>query len=81
MGFGANVKPNGKALCKIYDAGNQGGKNKNTLGVTEETAEAQAVFILYGCWGMIHNGKFTENSTEYEMEDILKVADKFFHEF
>lgn len=68
-----------KPYAKFMMQGIREGKIKNTLGVTEETAEAQAVFILYGCWGMIYNGKFTKNSTEYGMEDVLKVTDQFFH--
>lgn len=68
-----------KPYARFMMQGIREGKIKNTLGITEENAEAQAVFILYGCWGMIYNGKFTENSTEYGMEDLLKITDKFFH--
>lgn len=68
-----------KPYARFMLQGIEEGKIKNVLGVTEETAEAQALFILYGCWGMIYNGKFVKESREYEIEDVLKVTDKLFH--
>lgn len=56
------------------------GKLANNFGVTEENVEALATFVLYGSWGMIYNGRFTEGGAQYDLSNILKITDKLFYE-
>lgn len=54
-------------------------KIKNNMGITEENAEAYAMFVLYGAWGMIYNGRFTGSDKQYEVNDILEIINKLFY--
>lgn len=68
-----------KPYARFMLQGIREGKISNGMEITEENAEAYALFILYGCWGMVYNGKFTGSGEEYELNDILKITDKLFH--
>lgn len=54
-------------------------KLSNHMGITEATAEAYALFVLYGCWGMIYNNQFTGGGRQYQLEDIWAITDRIFH--
>lgn len=74
--LGRMVKPYAKFMLQ----GIREGKLSNRMGITEENAEAYALFVLYGIWGVIYNGRFTGSSEEYEVEDVLEIINKFFYE-
>lgn len=73
--LGRMVKPYAKFILQ----GINEGKLSNSMGITEENAEACALFVLYGCWGMIYNSRFTGSGEQYELKDIFKITDKLFH--
>ena len=54
-------------------------KLSNELGITEENVEAIATFVAYGSWGIIYNGKFTNNQSQYDMKDVLAITNKLFY--
>lgn len=54
-------------------------KIKNNMEITEENAEAYAMFVLYGAWGMIYNDRFTGSGKQYEVNDIFEIINKLFY--
>ena len=66
------VKPYSKFLLQAYNEGHLSVRLK----ITEENAAIFATFILYGSWGIIYNGKFTDSGQNFTMEDVIAVTDK-----
>ncbi len=50
------------------------GKIPRGNGITEDNAEAFATFFLYGAWGMIYNGKYTEGKTKFTLNEVYEVV-------
>ncbi len=73
--IGRMVEPYSKFILQ----GISENKIQNHLGITEENAQAHAMFVLYGAWGMIYNGRFTGNGKQYEVNDILEIINKLFY--
>lgn len=69
------AKPHAKFILQ----GVREGKISNELGITEENAEAFSLYSLYGAWGMVYNGKFTEGSTNFDVKDVIEVLHKIFY--
>ena len=53
------------------------GRIDPSSGITQENAEAYATFFLYGAWGMIYNGTFTEGDTRFDLDDVYSVVGSF----
>lgn len=53
------------------------GRIDPSSGITQENAEAYATFFLYGAWGMIYNGTFTEGDTRFDLDDVYSVVGAF----
>ncbi len=68
-----------KPYSKFILQGIEEKKLSNNMGITEENAEAYAMFVLYGAWGMIYNGRFTGSDKQYEVNDILEIINKLFY--
>ena len=66
------VKPYSKFLLQAYNEGHL----STRLKITEENAAVFATFILYGSWGIIYNGQFTNSGQNFTMEDVIAVTDK-----
>lgn len=66
--------------AKLILQGINEGRIANRFGITEENAQMYATFILYGCWGAVYNGRFTENEKQYELEDVLEITDRIFRQ-
>ena len=54
-------------------------KIKNRLGVNEDSAEACALFVLYGLWGVMYNGRFAPECGQYSPEEAFGIAQELFH--
>lgn len=59
--------------------GVQEGCLSNDLGISAENAEQFALFTLYGAWGMIYNGRFTEAPHQYAPEDAEALVQRIYH--
>lgn len=68
-----------KSHAKYILQGVKEGALSKDLGITEENAEAYAVYSLYGAWGMAHNAEFTDNGTVFSVKDVVEITDKLFH--
>lgn len=73
--IGRMVEPYSKFILQ----GISENKIQNHLGITEENAQACAMFVLYGAWGMIYNARFTGGGKQYEVNDILEIINKLFY--
>lgn len=69
-----------KPYAELILQGIRENKLSNYMGITEENVEMYATFILYGCWGTVYNGRFTENDKQYELENVLEITDRIFHQ-
>ena len=54
-------------------------KIKNRLGVNEDSAEACALFVLYGLWGVMYNGRFAPECRQHSPEEAFGIAQELFH--
>lgn len=54
-------------------------KIKNRLGVNEDSAEACALFVLYGLWGVIYNGRFAPECRQHSPEEAFEIAQELFY--
>lgn len=68
-----------KPYSKFILQGIEEKKLSNNMGITEENVEAYAMFVLYGAWGMIYNGRFTGSDKQYEVNDILDIINQLFY--
>lgn len=68
-----------KPYSKFILQGIEEKKLSNNMGITKENAEAYAMFVLYGAWGMIYNGRFTGSDKQYKVNDILEIINKLFY--
>lgn len=74
--LGKMVKPYAKMILQGIDEG----KIENPYGIDEENAEAFAVFVLYGSFGMIYNDYFTADGNSFEFSDVVKMAGRLFQQ-
>ena len=55
------------------------GKLSGDMGITEENVEAYALFTLYGCWGVVYNGRFAKDAKQHELDEVLSITSKLFY--
>ncbi|MDD3361769.1 MAG: TetR/AcrR family transcriptional regulator [Hespellia sp.] len=68
-----------KPHAKFILQGVQEGKISDDLGITVENVEAFALYSLYGAWGLIHNGTFTDSQSEFDVTDVYKLVHSIFY--
>jgi AcrR family transcriptional regulator len=66
-----------KPYSKLILQGIAEGRLSDRLGITEENAEMYALFALYGFWGAVYNGRFTQGSS-FEPAEVFKISNEFF---
>ena len=66
-----------KPYSKLILQGIAEGKLSDRLGVTEDNAEMYALFVLYGFWGAVYNGRFTKGSS-FDPANVFKITTAFF---
>lgn len=66
-----------KPYSKLILQGIAEGRISVDIGVTEDNAEMYALFVLYGFWGAVYNGKFTQGSS-FDPAKVFKITTDFF---
>ena len=64
---------------KLMLEGIQTGKLKNRLGVNESNAQACALFMLYGLWGIMYDGRFAPECEQRSPQEAFEIAQKLFY--
>ena len=64
---------------KLMLQGIQTGKLKNRLGVNESNAQACALFMLYGLWGVMYDGRFAPECEQRSPQEAFEIAQKLFY--
>lgn len=64
---------------KLMLEGIQTGKLKNRLGVNESNAQACALFMLYGLWGVMYDGRFAPECEQRSPQEAFEIAQKLFY--
>ncbi len=65
--------------AKFILQGVKEGKISSDLGITEENVQAFSLYSLYGAWGLVYNGKFTDGPDIFDAKDALEVRRKIFY--
>lgn len=65
--------------AKLMLEGTRAGKIENRLGVDEDNAEACALFVLYGLWGVMYDGRFAPECRRHSPEEAFEIAQELFH--
>lgn len=66
-----------KPYSKLILQGIAEGTLSDRLKVNEDNAEMYALFVLYGFWGAVYNGKFTQGSS-FEPSEIFRITTDLF---
>lgn len=65
--------------AKFIMQGVREGKISGDLGITEENVQAFSLYTLYGAWGVVYNGKFTDGTDGLGLKDALEVRRRIFY--
>ena len=65
--------------AKFIMQGVKEGEISSDLGITEENVQAFSLYTLYGAWGVIYNGKFTDGADSFDIKDALEIRRKIFY--
>ena len=65
--------------AKLILEGVRTGKIENRLGVDEDNAEACALFVLYGLWGVMYDGRFASECNQHTPDEAFKIMQELFH--
>lgn len=65
--------------AKFIMQGVREGKISGDLGITEENVQAFSLYTLYGAWGVVYSGKFTDGTDGLGLKDALEVRRRIFY--
>lgn len=65
--------------AKFIMQGVREGKISGDLGITEENVQAFSLYTLYGAWGVVYNGRFTDGTDGLGLKDALEVRRRIFY--
>ncbi|MCI7438300.1 MAG: TetR/AcrR family transcriptional regulator [Coriobacteriaceae bacterium] len=65
--------------AKLILEGVRGGEIKNRLGVNKNNAQACALFVLYGLWGVMYDGRFAPECDRHTPEEAFEIVQELFH--
>lgn len=66
-------------ISKFIMQGIEEGYLSNDMDINEKNVNKYSLFLVYGIWGVVYNGYFTNGKEKFNSEELMPIIEKLFY--